>query len=101
MGLEKRLSFDLLLDFFFRQLVQITVAGYSTVSQAENIHDLLGYMPQKFGLYEDLTVIQNLMLYAELRGVDLETKQEKINYLLKFTNLQLFKERLAGNLSGG
>jgi ABC-2 type transport system ATP-binding protein len=80
---------------------KITVAGYSTVNQAENIHDLLGYMPQKFGLYEDLTVIQNLMLYAELRGVDLKTKHEKIEYLLKFTNLQLFTERLAGDLSGG
>ena len=47
----------------------ITVAGYDTVKNPEPIHSLTGYMPQKFGLYEDLTVMQNLVLYADLRGV--------------------------------
>src|SRR5215216_478486 len=47
----------------------IKVAGYDTVREASAIHYLTGYMPQKFGLYEDLTVIQNLNLYADLRAV--------------------------------
>src|ERR1700730_16019790 len=48
---------------------QITVAGYDTIRDAEIIHQIIGYMPQKFGLYEDLTVRQNLNLYADLKGV--------------------------------
>ncbi len=55
-----------------------------------------GYMPQKFGLYEDLTVIQNLELYAELKDVPHDFEK-----LLEFTNLAEFKGRLAGDLSGG
>ncbi len=79
----------------------ITVAGYDTVKDSEYIHYLTGYMPQKFGLYEDLTVMQNLNLYAELRGVLGEKKQETFDKLLSFTGLAPFTERLAKDLSGG
>lgn len=79
----------------------ITVAGYNTVKDSEYIHYLTGYMPQKFGLYEDLTVMQNLNLYAELRGVLGEEKQETFQRLLSFTGLAPFTERLAKDLSGG
>ena len=47
----------------------IEVAGYNTSNQSEEIHNFTGYMPQKFGLYEDLTVMENLNLYADLKGV--------------------------------
>ncbi len=61
----------------------------------------IGYMPQRFGLYEDLTVLQNLQLYADLKGVDPKKLTEKIEELLHFTALAPFKDRLSGNLSGG
>lgn len=79
----------------------ITVAGFDTVNQAEKIHDLTGYMPQRFGLYEDLSVMQNLNLYANLRGVVGEEKEKAFEKLLSFTALQPFVDRLAGALSGG
>lgn len=79
----------------------ITVAGYDTVKNPEPIHFLTGYMPQKFGLYEDLTVMQNLVLYADLRGVLGEERDATFERLLKFTDLAPFTDRLAGDLSGG
>jgi ABC-2 type transport system ATP-binding protein len=79
----------------------ITIGGYDTVKESESIHFLTGYMPQKFGLYEDLTVIQNLNLYADLRGVVQKEREKTFAYLLKFTGLAPFTTRLAGALSGG
>ncbi len=64
-------------------------------------HSRIGYMPQRFGLYEDLTVIENLRLYADLRGLDRETREENFAHLLEFTDLGRFQSRLAGKLSGG
>ncbi|MGB9025885.1 MAG: ATP-binding cassette domain-containing protein, partial [Rhodomicrobium sp.] len=46
-----------------------TVCGYDTIKEALGLHHAIGYMPQRFGLYEDLTVLENLTLYADLRGV--------------------------------
>jgi ABC-2 type transport system ATP-binding protein len=79
----------------------IAVAGFDTVKNPEEIHTLIGYMPQKFGLYEDLTVMQNLVLYADLKGVLGEEREKTFEMLLKFTDLTPFTNRLAGNLSGG
>ncbi|GAB1441105.1 hypothetical protein MASR2M36_38900 [Providencia sp.] len=58
-------------------------------------------MPQKFGLYEDLTVQENLDLYADLRGVLGEERKATYQQLLSFTSLAPFTNRLAGKLSGG
>ena len=63
--------------------------------------DALGYMPQRFGLYEDLTVRQNLDLYSELRKLDPGDRDETYRRLLDFTDLARFQDRLAGKLSGG
>ena len=63
--------------------------------------DDIGYMPQKFGLYEDLSVQQNLDLYADLRGLEKSERKETFERLLKFTSLAPFIKRLAGKLSGG
>lgn len=79
----------------------ITVAGYDTMKDSAQISLMMGYMPQKFGLYEDLTVIQNLNLYADLKGVKKDKKQEEFDRMLKFTSLAPFTDRLAGALSGG
>lgn len=79
----------------------ITIGNLNTQTDAEKIHVITGYMPQKFGLYEDLSVIENLRLYAELRNVYGEKRNQQFKTLLKFTTLEPFQKRLAGNLSGG
>lgn len=74
----------------------ITIEGFDTVRQQKELNAIMGYMPQRFGLYEDLTVIQNLTLYADLHGAD-----KNFEKLLHFTALGPFQKRLAGDLSGG
>jgi len=65
-------------------------------------HDMrIAYMPQKFGLYEDLTVGENLTLYADLNGLDEKARATRFAELHRFTNLGPFTDRLAGKLSGG
>jgi ABC-2 type transport system ATP-binding protein len=79
----------------------IRVLGFDPTTQPEEIRSRIGYMPQRFGLYEDLSVIQNLRLYAELRGVIGEEREESFERLFNFTDLKRFQERKAGALSGG
>jgi ABC-2 type transport system ATP-binding protein len=80
---------------------QVRVLGYDPVKEPEEIHSRIGYMPQRFGLYEDLNVLQNLELYAELRGVLGEERERTFEHLLTFTDLKGFTDRKAGLLSGG
>lgn len=61
----------------------------------------IGYMPQRFGLYEDISVMGNLRLHASLRGLEGQARQELFDRLLEFTSLASFTDRLAGRLSGG
>jgi ABC-2 type transport system ATP-binding protein len=79
----------------------ITIQGLDTIRDAERIHAITGYMPQKFGLYGDLTVLQNLTLYADLRGVLGKEREKRFSKLLQFTGLEPFTGRLAQALSGG
>ncbi len=79
----------------------ISVMGYDTVKESNPLHEITGYMPQKFGLYEDLTVMENLEFYAKLHGIARQDKEETFNRMLTFTSLTPFIHRLAGNLSGG
>src|SRR5258707_3502530 len=79
----------------------IRVFGFDRTADAEESRARIGYMPQRFGLYEDLSVIQNLRLYAELRGVIGEEREASFERLLTFTDLKRFQERKAGALSGG
>jgi ABC-2 type transport system ATP-binding protein len=77
------------------------VAGYDSVRDAEPLKEHIGYMSQRFGLYPDLTVMENLDFYADIYGVPGRGRAEKTERLLAFSNLTPFKRRLAGNLSGG
>ena len=79
----------------------LTVCGYDTIKDSIPLHHAIGYMPQRFGLYEDLTVLENLTLYADLRGVVGKARSATFERLLAFTDLARFTSRLAGNLSGG
>ncbi|MHC1768765.1 MAG: ATP-binding cassette domain-containing protein [Verrucomicrobiia bacterium] len=77
------------------------VAGHHTVNETEAIKDQIGYMSQRFGLYPDLTVLENIHFYADIYGVPSRGRAEAIDRLLAFSSLTPFKKRLAGNLSGG
>jgi ABC-2 type transport system ATP-binding protein len=77
------------------------VAGFHIVKQAESVKEEIGYMSQRFGLYPDLTVMENIRFYADIFGVSQQNRKERIDRLLNFSNLSPFKKRLAGNLSGG
>ena len=80
---------------------RVRVLGLDPIDNDSELHAVLGYMPQKFGLYEDLTVMENLILYADLRSVTGEKRQQMFTRLLAFTSLGPFTDRLAGKLSGG
>ncbi len=80
---------------------KIEIGGFDTRLESEKIHEIAGYMPQRFGLYEDLTVIENLELYADLKGLAKEKQPETFEKLFRFTGLGPFTKRLGGALSGG
>lgn len=77
------------------------VAGRHTVNEAEAIKEEIGYMSQRFGLYPDLTVLENIHFYADIYSVPRRGRAERIDELLAFSNLTPFKKRQAGRLSGG
>lgn len=77
------------------------VLGFDTVRQSERIKESIGYMPQRFGLYDDLTVAENISFYADVYRVPQAERQRRIPQLLEFSNLSEFQSRLAANLSGG
>ncbi|ELY2668971.1 ABC transporter ATP-binding protein [Cronobacter sakazakii] len=80
---------------------RVRVLGLDPIAEENALHAVLGYMPQKFGLYEDLTVQENLNLYADLRSVTGAVREQTFTRLLEFTALGPFTGRLAGKLSGG
>src|SRR5574344_977034 len=76
--------------------VEIKTLNFNPSTEKNILTKKIGYMPQKFGLYEDLTVIENLRLYADLKNEPYDFEK-----LLEFTNLTSFQDRFAGKLSGG
>ena len=79
----------------------ITIDGIDIKKDPEKIKQKIGYMPQKFSLYGDLTVMENMLFYAELYMVPAKELKKTIERLLKFSNLTPFINRRAENLSGG
>jgi ABC-2 type transport system ATP-binding protein len=79
----------------------LRVLGLDLPAKAALVQTLIGYMPQKFGLYEDLSVQDNLDLYADLHGVGKVERKARYEQLLSMTALGPFTKRLAGRLSGG
>ncbi len=77
------------------------VFGKHIVRDSESLKESIAYMPQRFGLYEDLTVEENIDFYADIYGVELKQRRERIERLLDFSGLTPFKNRLSRNLSGG
>ncbi|MGI6679644.1 MAG: ATP-binding cassette domain-containing protein [Dehalobacterium sp.] len=78
-----------------------TIRNLDIVKDSEEIKKYIGYMPQKFSLYGDLTVMENLIFYAEIYEVPRRVMKERIDYLLNFSNLKEHINKLADQLSGG
>ena len=77
------------------------VYGCNTVKDSEQLRNHISYMPQRFGLYQDLTVLENIDFYADLYNVPRQIRKEKIPELLAFSNMEPFRDRQAKKLSGG
>jgi ABC-2 type transport system ATP-binding protein len=77
------------------------VFGKHIVKESEILKDNIAYMSQRFGLYEDLTVMENLNFYADIFGVSTKERPARIDRLMNFSGLAPFKKRLARDLSGG
>src|SRR5262245_49032231 len=80
---------------------ELKVLGIDVAADPQQVQDRIGYMPQKFGLYEDLSVQENLDLYADMHGVTAAGRRQRYPRLMAMTNLGPFTDRLAGHLSGG
>ena len=77
------------------------VAGFDILREAESLREKIGYLPQRFGLYGDLTVLENIHFYGDLYQVPKQKRKERIERLLRFANLEPFGKRMAQDLSGG
>jgi len=79
----------------------ILVSGLNVVTQRRKIKNIIGYMPQRFGLYQDLTVDENINFFMDVFGIARKERKKRKDKYLGFSNLLPFTDRLAGNLSGG
>lgn len=100
-GAGKTTLIRLLLGLLESTSGKMSVLNLNPLTQTHQLHQVIGYMPQKFGLYEDLTIEENMNLYADLKELSASEKQQQFEWLLKFTGLAPFTKRLAGKLSGG
>lgn len=80
---------------------RVTALGLDPLRDGTALRAQIGYMPQRFGLYEDLSIMENLRLHAELRGLLEQEREKTFERLLHFTGLERFTSRLFGKLSGG
>jgi ABC-2 type transport system ATP-binding protein len=79
----------------------IVIEGLDAVADPESVRSRLSYMPQRFGLYEDLTVDENIEFFAELFGISRHDRDERATRLLAASGMAPFRDRRAGQLSGG
>lgn len=79
----------------------IYIDGLHVVTDKQKIKNIIGYMPQRFGLYQDLTVEENMDFFMDIFAVPRRERKERKEKYLGFSNLLPFTDRMAGNLSGG
>jgi ABC-2 type transport system ATP-binding protein len=79
----------------------LEVGGFDLSTQADQAREMIGYLPQRFSLYEDLTVLENLRFFAEVRGIPSSEWQPRCLEILRFVGLDGFLDRRAAHLSGG
>lgn len=100
-GAGKTTTLRLLVGALKLNAGQITIAGYPIDRQVEQARAQVGYLSQRFSLYNDLTVMENIRFFAEVRGLRRDEWLPRCQEILEFVNLSSFRDRLAGQLSGG
>ncbi len=100
-GAGKSTSLRILATIMNPDAGSATVAGFDIARDAASVKDHLAYMSQKFGLYQDLTVGENIDFYADLYGMSRKGRQARVEELLDFSHMRPFIGRRAGDLSGG
>jgi ABC-2 type transport system ATP-binding protein len=100
-GAGKTTTLRILATVLLASSGQAKIGGFDTKKQARKARHLIGYMPQNFSLYADLSVLENLRFFADANGVSTTKQKERIPRMLAFTRLENFTARRAGNLSGG
>lgn len=100
-GAGKSTTLRLFCGLIDPQAGEALVDGINPARNAHAVRDRIGYMPQRFGLYTDLTVEENLFFYGDLFGVTGKEREGLMAELLRMTRMEPFRKRLAGNLSGG
>jgi len=100
-GAGKTTTMRILAGILLPDAGSVQVAGFDVVRDAERVKQKISYMSQRFGLYEDLTVDENIRFYADVFDVKREIYRERSERLLQSADMQQFRDRLAGKLSGG
>ncbi|MBI5294063.1 MAG: ABC transporter ATP-binding protein [Chloroflexi bacterium] len=100
-GAGKTTTMRLLVGALRPDAGEITVCGYDVLKQVDNVRAQVGYLSQRFSLYEDLTVLENIRFFAEVRGLSQKEWLPRSMEILEFVGLGNFKDRRAGQLSGG
>ncbi|HNE68272.1 MAG TPA: ABC transporter ATP-binding protein [Anaerolineales bacterium] len=100
-GAGKTTTMRLLVGALLPSQGEITICGYDVLKQAEQARSTIGYLSQRFSMYEDLTVLENIRFFAEIRGLSTTEWLPRSMEILEFVGLEKFKDRRAGQLSGG
>ena len=100
-GAGKTTTMRLLVGALLPDQGEVTVCGYDVVRQTEKARSQIGYLSQRFSLYEDLTVLENIRFFAEVRGLKSDEWLPRCMEILEFVGLDQFTDRRAGQLSGG
>jgi ABC-2 type transport system ATP-binding protein len=100
-GAGKTTTLRLLVGAFKPDHGEVNVAGCNVLTQTEAARSQIGYLSQRFSLYEDLTVLENIRFFSEVRGLDQKIWKSRCGELLSFVGLAEYKDRKAGQLSGG
>ena len=100
-GAGKTTTMRLLVGALLPDEGSVTVGGYDVIRQTENARSQIGYLSQRFSMYEDLTVLENIRFFAEVRGLSADEWLPRCMEILEFVGLDTFTDRRAGQLSGG
>jgi len=100
-GAGKTTMMRLLVGALLPDTGEISVGGYNILRQTEQARSVIGYLSQRFSMYEDLTVLENIRFFAEVRGLSSTEWLPRSMEILEFVGLDKFKDRRAGQLSGG
>jgi ABC-2 type transport system ATP-binding protein len=100
-GAGKTTTLRLLVGALLPDAGEVQVCGYDVIRETEHARSQLGYLSQRFSMYEDLTVLENIRFFAEVRGLRSDEWLPRCMEILNFVGLEQFKDRRAGQLSGG